>query len=92
MRHYRMPRAACTRVTPDPVSPSQAHPAWCSLKPLNPKPYILNPIPDAGYNYTGSLFQGTGFWAHISDITTARSDLGAVTVGDKVASLTLSRF
>ena len=63
-----------------------------AYEPLNPRPYIPNPIPDAGYNYTGSLFQGTGFWAHTSDITTARSDLGAVTVGDKVASLTLSRF
>ena len=40
--------------------------------------------PGAGYTYSGSLFQGTGFWAHTTDITTARSDLGAVTVGNTV--------
>ena len=41
----------------------------------------------AGYTYSGSLFQGTGFWTHTTDITTARSDLGAVTVGTQVLPL-----
>ncbi|KAK9803074.1 hypothetical protein WJX73_007021 [Symbiochloris irregularis] len=38
----------------------------------------------AGYNYEGSLFRGSGFWTAEPEIVTARADLGAAAVVDKI--------